>query len=259
MEFDFRIEGLTEENLQRRARGEQAGKISTSVVAWTAVVIAIVYAVSYPGQITIQSSVSGSSTSNRVITVSGTVENPNVSAITLTVNRAPRNVPVTDGRFTSKIPLVRGNNTIRASAAGVTANVTAGSNVINVTAAVPRAAIWIELVWDGPGDIDLHLFLPNGEECYFENPTTSGAVLDIDNTVSDGPEHITMEKAIPGDYKVSVHYYEPVGGRLTPVPWRVTVRLADSNIERTFSGSLDRQGAYANVYNFTHSIAATVQ
>lgn len=252
MEFDFRIEGLTEENLARQARGEQARKISPSIVAWTAVVVATVYAVSYPGQITIQPSVSGSSTSNRVITVSGTVENPNVSVITLTVNRAPRNVPVTNGRFTSKVPLVRGNNTIQASVAGVAANVTAGSNVINVTAAVPRAAIWIELVWDGPGDIDLYLLLPNGERCYFQNPTTSGAVLDVDNRVSDGPEHVTMEKAIPGDYKVFVHYYAPVGGRLTPVPWRVTMRLADGDIERTFSGSLDRKGVSANVYNFTH-------
>ena len=248
MQLDFRVDGLTEHTLRRR----RASKISASVVGWAAAGIAVLYSINYPGRITIDPPVSGGRTSDRIITVSGTVENPNVGAITLTVNRTPRTVPVANGRFTSTVPLVSGGNTIRASIGGVAANVTGGSALINVTAAIPPADVWIELAWDGPGDVDLHLYLPNGEHCFYKNmKTAAGAVLDIDNTKSNGPEHITMEKAIPGEYQVHVVYFKSVADRLRPVNWWVTVRHEDVDVERTFSGTLHAEREDQTVYTFT--------
>jgi len=63
------------------------------------------------------------------------------------------------------------------------------------------------LRWDTLGDVDLHLWTPTGEHCYFGNMRVTHGELDVDNVDGYGPENITLENAPPGRYRVAVNYY----------------------------------------------------
>ena len=234
-EFYFKVDGLTEEDLPRGKKF----KLRSTIFVWTTIIVATIYAINYPGQIKINSPKSGFSTNNNVITVTGTVGNIRTKRITLNVNGSSRTLLVQKGAFTSKVPLIRGENTIQASVGGVASNILGRSKVLKVTAQIPRFDIWTELNWNGPGDVDLHLYLPNGEHCYYKQKNTgSGAMLDIDNKERDGPEHIFMENAILGEYRVSVLYYRADSDPPRPISWQVTVRLKDREVQRMYSGVL---------------------
>jgi len=199
----------------------------------------MLYTLNHPGDITITSPASGTKTQNAVIAVAGTVQSPHVQTLILDVNGFSRPIQVKNGGFTSEVSLVRGENTIRAFPSGVAANLTGGSDVVHIIAEIPTYDIWTELTWDGPGDVDLHLFLPNGEHCYFERKRTpAGAVLDVDNRQRDGPEHIVMQAAIPGRYTLMVHYYAAVGGPSRAIPWQVQLRLREGEFWHRYSGVL---------------------
>jgi uncharacterized protein YfaP (DUF2135 family) len=155
-----------------------------------------------------------------------------------------------DGRFAALVPLTRGENFIHATVAGAAANLIPGSNLIRVFANIPPADIWSALTWDGFGDIDLHLILPDGEDCYFGRRSVGGATLDFDNTVSDGPEHIVIEKAAPGKYKVQVAYYRQAGPPRS-VAWSLDLRLKDGQERYTVSGVLREVGEIQNAATFS--------
>lgn len=197
-----------------------------------------------PGAMRITSPSSRTTIREPSVTVTGTVENREVHEITLNVNGSPRTVPVTNGQFSSQTPLIRGENTIQATAGS------RSSNAVTVTAEIVRAAIWSELTWGGPGDIDFHLYLPNGDHCYFSNKSIGGAVLDVDNQSGYGPEHITMENAPPGEYRLSVLYYSGSGETPPPVSWRVTIRLRDGEVQQSFSGTLGSVKSEQTVTSF---------
>lgn len=68
----------------------------------------------------------------------------------------------------------------------------------------------IVLTWgENPRDLDSHLWIPNGEHCYWppSNRTVSGANLDIDDIASYGPETVTITQVFPGTYTYAVHHY----------------------------------------------------
>jgi hypothetical protein len=137
--------------------------------------------------------------------------------------------------FQTNVPLVAGLNRIRVTDKKGW-ELFGGSNELRFVAALPAADIWTELSWDGEGDIDLHLLQPDGEECFYQHKTTEkGAVLDADNTLRDGPEHITMTQAIPGEYTISVVYFRALQPRA--VPWQVTLRLRNGSLKE-FHGLL---------------------
>jgi hypothetical protein len=187
-------------------------------------------------------------TRERVIPVAGEVTDPGAQRVTLVVNGEERTVSVQGGRFETMVPLLTGQNTIQAFLSP-----TAYSQRVTVQADVAPADVWIQLTWDGPGDIDLHLYLPNGERVYYGNKqSAAGAQLDVDNTRQDGPEHITMTRAIPGEYRVAVRYYgrgnRPSG---SPVPWQVLMRLDQGQATRRFTGVLNRPGEEVVVYTFS--------
>jgi uncharacterized protein YfaP (DUF2135 family) len=167
--------------------------------------------------------------------------------ITLVVNGEERQVSVANGEFRTMVPLVTGQNTIQA-----VLNANTYSERVTVQADVAPADVWVQLTWDGPADIDLHLYMPNNGHVYFSNKEALGAQLDVDNTQQDGPEHITMTRAIPGEYRVEVHYYSerarPGGG--TQVPWQVLVRLRSGQTTQRFSGTLTQRGERTDVYTF---------
>ncbi len=184
-------------------------------------------------------------TSALFIPVSGTVKNPAIKAVTLVTNGSRRPVTVQNGTFATKVPLIPGENRIQAITRGV------ASVPIKIIANIPRSDIWMELSWAGEGDIDLHLYLPNGQHCFYQNKSTSGAMLDVDNTQRDGPEHIVMEHAIPGKYRATVLYYRAAKQPPPPVDWQVTVRLRDGRTRQTFTGRLSYQGEEQTVSTFT--------
>jgi hypothetical protein len=190
---------------------------------------------------------SGLVTRERVIPVAGQVTDPAAQRITLVVNDEQRPVSVENGRFRTMVPLVAGQNSIQAFLSS-----SAFSDRVLVQADVPAADVWLQLTWDGPADIDLHLYLPNGEHVYYaDKQSSAGAALDVDNTQRDGPEHITMVQAIPGEYRVLVRYFgrrNRAGG--DQVPWQVTVRLRGGQVAQRFSGVLNRQGEETVVHTF---------
>ena len=199
------------------------------------------------GSVTLTEPRSGLVTQERVIPVAGRVTVPGAERVALIVNGEERQVSVANGEFSTMVPLITGQNTIQA-----VANSSAYSDRVTVQADVAPADVWIQLTWDGPADIDLHLYMPNSGHVYFSNREASGAQLDVDNRQQDGPEHITMTRAIPGEYRVEVHYYgdRPRPGGGTQVPWQVLVRLNGGQDTQRFSGTLTQQGERTDVYTF---------
>jgi len=57
-------------------------------------------------------------------------------------------------------------------------------------------------------DIDLHVFDPYGEECFFSHRETKiGGRISADVREGYGPEQFLLKKAVKGKYRVSVNYY----------------------------------------------------
>lgn len=216
---------------------------------WVVGVAAVVYSTGNPGQFTIEAD-AGESTVNRFAQVRGTVENPSISALQLDVNGATQRVSVAKGVFSANVPLTRGQNLIQASVEGVAANLVPGSNVIRINAEIAPADVWSALTWDGAGDIDLHLVLPDGRDCYFEQPQVGPATLDFDNRTGDGPEHIVVEQAPRGKYEMRVVYFAAPGAPRN-VRWWLDLRLKDGRQHYNYSGVLDRVGETQTATTFS--------
>lgn len=57
-------------------------------------------------------------------------------------------------------------------------------------------------------DVDLHVIEPNGEHCFYQHrQTEQGGYLTTDVTQGYGPEMYVLTNALPGDYKIYVHYF----------------------------------------------------
>ncbi len=69
--------------------------------------------------------------------------------------------------------------------------------------------IRIVLNWDADNcDMDLWVFDPTGENCYYGHPATRiGGKMSRDFTQGYGPEEYIIKKAMPGKYKINVNYY----------------------------------------------------
>lgn len=77
------------------------------------------------------------------------------------------------------------------------------------------------LTWDGPGDVDLHTYEPAGGHVFYGAKVGASGYLDVDNTVSNGPEHYyaTCNSANlqPGTYQIAVANYSRATGRTATV------------------------------------------
>lgn len=77
------------------------------------------------------------------------------------------------------------------------------------------------LTWDGPGDVDLHVYEPNGTKVYWSRKRGSAGELDVDNTVGEGPEHYyascLSNQLLPGVYRVGVANYSRATSRTATV------------------------------------------
>jgi len=113
-----------------------------------------------------------------------------------------------DGSFSQDIVLASGDNTIWVEFEDENGNVIGSTERVTLDAEIPVMDLKIILTWDSETDLDLHVFDPNGEECYFMHMTTAiGGSLDIDDLNGYGPETFTLQNAIPGEYTVVVVAY----------------------------------------------------
>ena len=74
---------------------------------------------------------------------------------------------------------------------------------------IKEADVVIIINWNTNNtDVDLHVFEPTGEECYYGHRNTeAGGQLTIDVTEGYGPEMYVLKNAVDGKYRVSVNYY----------------------------------------------------
>ena len=94
-------------------------------------------------------------------------------------------------------------------------------DALNTLVAPPREAtggfFTATLTWDGTGDVDLHTFEPGDVHVYYRDKTGDAGLLDVDNTVAEGPEHYyaTCDNARlkEGTYTFSLANYELAEGR----------------------------------------------
>lgn len=72
--------------------------------------------------------------------------------------------------------------------------------------------IRVHMSWDFPGDVDLHIYQPNGEHIYYGNMadhSRGGGELDVDETIG-GPnsqENAYWNNPAEGTYRVEVVFY----------------------------------------------------
>ena len=115
-----------------------------------------------------------------------------------------------DGQFRGKLVLKAGTNNIRFQIRHGETILNDQQVVVNYTGKPVK--LRSTLTWNGHADIDLHLTHPNNGHCYHGNKNTGLAVLDVDNTQAYGPENISVEHMISGEYTISVVNYSNTPG-----------------------------------------------
>lgn len=114
--------------------------------------------------------------------------------------------------------------------------------------------IKITLLWDFPGDVDLHVIQPNGRELCYRNMEDSrtGGKLDVDNREGGrgSAENIFWTRPARGRYVVSVDMYRidsaaPNGGHA-----KVVVKV--NGRSQTYDVTLMREGQRVNVTAFDY-------
>lgn len=116
--------------------------------------------------------------------------------------------------------------------------------------------IKVTLFWDFPGDVDLHVDQPNGNELSFmdmDDSANGGGVLDVDNRAG-GPgsaENAYWRRPMQGRYRVRVVYYRvdeaaPQGG-----PVRVVIKVNGRQQEYNVNLSTEREDVIVNTFNYT--------
>lgn len=193
----------------------------------------------------------GGWSSERIVKVAGTVDDPSLTRATLVVNGAPKGLTVAGGRFSTQVALSPGENTVQvvaASAGGV------GTAAVTVLSQAPPKDMKVLLSWDTDGtDIDLHVVDPTGTETYYGNRSSSiGGVLDQDVTTGYGPETYTLANAVDGTYQVRVKYYSDNGKPQTFVRVDVILHEGSEREERlTFRGVLEKTGEVVQIASFS--------
>ncbi len=152
---------------------------------------------------------------NCVITVKGTIGDPDVSRAKLILNGNPMDIVVNRGYFEQKVALMEEQNTIQIEAVNSRGQTT-HSPVVNVgTVNVKPKDILIILTWDKPhADFDLHVYSPSGGHTFYKQPNIyesrnaiPGGRLEQDAKGNFGPEVFDQGHAERGIYTVRSNYF----------------------------------------------------
>lgn len=113
--------------------------------------------------------------------------------------------------------------------------------------------VQVSLVWNGPADVDLHVFCPTGEEIYFNSRSHCGGELDIDMNAERNSltpvENVFWERAPRGRYRVVVVLYNRKGDQNANIPF--LVRVKNGNARHDFRGVVDDGTTKVEVTQFT--------
>ncbi|MBF0206355.1 MAG: hypothetical protein HQK53_05645 [Oligoflexia bacterium] len=97
--------------------------------------------------------------------------------------------------------------------------------------------ITVTLTWDGPGDVDLHVYEPNDVHVFYAHREGMVGYLDYDNMSALGPEHYyatcDSSKIISGNYRIGINNYARATGRTA------TLQIATAEEGELFSTQLD--------------------
>ena len=114
----------------------------------------------------------------------------------------------------------------------------------------------ISLVWDGPADLDLHVYCPNGERIYYSKKSGCGGTLDVDMNNSENKSTSPVENAFwpdgapqPGRYRISVVLYDRHGDNRQPIPFQVRIKMGSD--QRTVPGTITKSQEPVEVTEFT--------
>ena len=171
-------------------------------------------------------------TDQRVLTVAGTVDAPDVTGGNLRVNGSVQGVTVGAGAFSGQVVLSAGDNTLRVAVDGPDGRRGCAERTIQST--TPKTTISATLTWSlADADVDLYTTQPDGETAWYSHVATAiGGRLDVDNTQGFGPENYFLsseegDTVLPGAYTIRVHYYsDHLKTQDTParaVPYRVVI------------------------------------
>jgi hypothetical protein len=84
-----------------------------------------------------------------------------------------------------------------------------GERLERMAGAQPRSDLRVTISWNTDAtDVDLWVIEPDGTKCFYQNSRTkNGGELSQDQTQGYGPERYQVGRAMPGTYKVIVHYF----------------------------------------------------
>ena len=153
---------------------------------------------------------------DNIITVSGLIQLEDVygnvtsflgDQAILTLNGVDQEIIVSNGSFNETISISSGQNTLQLRANSPNGD-TGSSDEITIYGNFTAADIEVTLTWNTPtSDLDLHIWNPYGEHCYYGHMNITEGSLDIDDVEGYGPETFTALNALNGTYTVKVNCY----------------------------------------------------
>lgn len=149
----------------------------------------------------ILSPANNSTTSSRIIEVSGDTQGYAVNSIlTVQFNGASQQVLTSNsGSFDTKVALKSGRNEIKIC-------FQEKCSKVQVDAEIEKLSLMATLTWEAGSDLDLRVETPTGNACNFTKQVARGqCTLDIDDTKGLRPENISVPLEAPaGEYRFTV-------------------------------------------------------
>ncbi len=188
--------------------------------------------------ITINSPTDYSNHYDNVITVSGTILlqdafggtfNYTGNNALISVNGNISELNVAGGSFNQAVSIAQGANEIFVRVT-TDAGVTGSSPIRHVTGIFDIAPIEAVLTWNTPtSDLDMHIWNPVNEHCYYGHMNISEGSLDIDDVEGYGPETFTTAWVQLGIYYFAVNCYSLDDDPYSDASFRIFLNGQETN------------------------------